>query len=69
MEEMTLGKKIKQLRENECLTIRELASLMGKDFTLVAKWESDKVVPSLHSIKALAFALDVDAKVLLAFIR
>lgn len=70
MEEMlTLGQTIKKLREEECMTQRELASLIGKSVTIVNRWEADEVVPSLHSLKALAFALRCDARNLIQIIR
>ena len=68
-EKMTLGRKLRQLREGMTLTQRDLAKLIGKDVNQICNWENDKVKPSLHSIRALAYALEVDSRELISLIR
>lgn len=62
---MSLGEKIKELRVSNCMTLRELGQITGIKHQLIWKYEHNLVVPSLKSIKKLAFALEVDAKELI----
>ena len=62
---MSLGEKLKELRISNGYSIRELAQIAGVQYPLIWRYENDQVVPSLKTIKKLAFALEVDAKELI----
>ena len=62
---MTLGEKLKSLREKNGLSVRQLASLVGKDPAQITRWETGKNIPTIYSLRALAFALETDINDLL----
>ena len=57
-----LGWKIKQLRISIALSQGELAEKLGIKQEVLSRWETNKVKPSMKSIKKLAEALEVDVK-------
>jgi transcriptional regulator with XRE-family HTH domain len=59
---MTLGERIKALRQGGGLTQRQLAEQTGLDFTYLSKIENDRLehMPSIRVLQQLAAALDVD---------
>ena len=57
--EITVGEKIKQIREMKKVSLEELASRSGMDITLVQKIEQEKHVPSLAPLVKIARALGV----------
>lgn len=59
---MRLGQTVRQLRRARGLTQRQLAGLIGADFTYVSKIEHDRPehTPSIKVLRALAAALEVD---------
>jgi transcriptional regulator with XRE-family HTH domain len=57
--EITVGEKIKQIREMKKVSIEELASRSGMEITLVQKIEQEKNVPSLAPLIKIARALGV----------
>src|SRR5438477_3627424 len=59
---MTLGQRIKQLREEHKLTQRQLAEKVSVDFSYLSKIENDRLehTPSLKTLQDLAKALEVD---------
>ncbi len=61
------GTKLRELRLEKDLTLRELAEAAGVDFTYLSKIENDRVehLPSVETIRDLAQALKVDAVELL----
>lgn len=62
---MTLGEKIKEAR-NQCgLTQEQLAEKMTLSRSAIAKWESDKGLPDVDNLKALAQLLNVSVDYLL----
>src|SRR5258708_22474379 len=65
--EVTLGLKLRELRQNKGMTLRALAEAGGVDFTYLSKIENDKVgyLPGAETIRDLAQALGVDALELL----
>lgn len=66
---LTLGTKLKQLRREANLSLRELAAKVEMDFTYLSKIENDKTdnrPPSEEKIKALARAFGVKDDELLA---
>lgn len=58
----TFGQRFRQLRKAKGLSQRELADLVGVDFTYLSKIENDRIAPpSAKTIAALARVLDTDA--------
>ena len=57
-----LGWKIKQSRIALALSQSELAEKLGIKQQVLSRWESNKVKPSMKSIKKLAEALEIDPK-------
>lgn len=62
---MTLGKKIKEARKQCGLTQEELAERMTVSRSAIAKWESNKGLPDVDNLKALAQLLNVTIDYLL----
>lgn len=57
-----LGWKIKQLRIALVLSQGELAEKLDIKQEVLSRWETNKVKPSMKSIKKLAEALEVDPR-------
>lgn len=59
---MTVGEKIRQLREDEGLTQKELADELGCTQQLVCYWETGKFIPSLFYCVCMAdcFGVSLD---------
>lgn len=59
---MRIGKNIKQLREMSNLTQEELASRIFVTRNAISKWENDKGMPSIDSLKELSkvFSVSLD---------
>ncbi len=70
---MTFSERIRQLRKAKALTQRELADMVGINFTYLSKIENDKIeasqFPSEDTIRKLAKALDADEDELLLLAR
>jgi len=63
---MTFGSRIRQLRKEHDLTLRELAAQVGINFTYLSKIENQKGdPPSEEAIRRLAKALNADAEELI----
>lgn len=66
---MTLGEKIRELRQAKQLTLRELAAKVGVGFTYISKIENHKLEeghgPSENLLHKLAAELDGDEEELL----
>ena len=62
---MTLGEKIKQARIDANLTQEELASKLTVSRQAISKWESDKGMPDIGNLKAMAGLLNVSVDYLL----
>lgn len=52
--------KLRELRKKANLTIYQLATNAGFDFTYIAKMEVGKVRPTENAVKAIAKALNAD---------
>ena len=66
---MTLGQKIKALRRDANITLRDLGKKVGVDFTYLSKIENDKTdnrPPSEDLLKKLAHELNADTDELMA---
>ena len=62
---MTFGEKLKKARLEASYTQEELASMLTISRATVAKWESDRGMPDISNLKALAEALNVSVDFLL----
>lgn len=63
---MSFGNRIRQLRKAHRYTLRELADLVGIDFTYLSKIENDRApAPAEERIRTLAVLLDADAEELI----
>ena len=63
---MDFGTRIRELRKEKRISLRDFANLVGIDFTYLSKIENGKVdPPSEEKIRSIATKLDVDAEVLL----
>lgn len=62
---MTLGEKIKEARRQAGLTQEQLADKLSVSRPAVAKWETDKGLPDVGNLKALASLLNVSVDYLL----
>jgi transcriptional regulator with XRE-family HTH domain len=65
----TLASVIRQAREAAGLSIRQLAPLVGIDYSVLSRIEAGKVTrPSPEVVQNIAEALELDATELLAFV-
>ena len=62
---MTLGEKIKEARKQSGLSQEQLAEKMSVSRSALAKWETDKGLPDIDNLKALASFLNVSVDYLL----
>ena len=62
---MTFGEKLKEARKNAGLSQEQLAEKMSVSRSAVAKWESDKGMPDVNTLKVMAQMLDVSVDYLL----
>lgn len=68
---MSLGKNIKELRRSTKLTQDELAGIINRRYNvkinkaMLSKWENDKEIPNLMSVKCLALFFGVTLDYLL----
>lgn len=53
----SIGRRLKQLRQEHRLSIRALAQLAGVSASLISEIENDKVEPSISTLKRLAAAM------------
>lgn len=68
----TLGTKLKELRKNANLSLRELAAKLNIDFTYLSKIENDKTdesTPSVKILQKLASVLKTSESELLALAK
>lgn len=57
---MTFGEKIKQLRKEQKLTLKDVAEKAGLSIVSVNFYENDKQKPTLVSVQKLATALNCE---------
>lgn len=53
-----IGKRIKQIRKNENLSLKELANRIGTTSSFLSQVENNKCMPSLAGLKSIADALN-----------
>lgn len=64
--ELTIGKRIAQLRKEKGLTQEELSNMMEVSAQAVSKWENDQTCPDIASLPKLAKILGVTVDELLS---
>ena len=62
---MTFGEKLKEARKEAGLSQEQFAEKMSVSRSAVAKWETDKGMPDVNNLKAMAKLLDVSVDYLL----
>lgn len=62
---MSLGKKIKQLRQAKGLNQKDVADSLGVDASTVSKWETDQIIPRRLARERLAELFGVSINELL----
>ena len=62
MNQEKIGQFIKQIREENHLTQKELADLLGVTFQAVSKWENGKNIPDIAILKQISdeFHVNID---------
>ena len=63
---MTLGEKIKKYRQARGLSQEQLSEKLSVSRQAVTKWESDKGIPDIHNLQAIAKLFNVSLDSLLA---
>ena len=63
--DMTIGKRVSQLRREKGLTQEELAGRMGVSPQAVSKWENDQTCPDISALPGLSKLLGVTVDELL----
>lgn len=62
---MTFGEKLRQARKNASMSQEELAVKMNVSRSAIAKWETDKGMPDVQNLKAIANVLNISIDYLL----
>ena len=62
---MTFGEKFKEARKESGLSQEQFAQKLSVSRSAVAKWESDKGMPDINNLKAMAQLLDISVDYLL----
>jgi transcriptional regulator with XRE-family HTH domain len=62
---MELGERLKELRTNLNYSQKELSELTGLSLRTIQRIENNEVKPSLHSIKVISEALEIESSELL----
>lgn len=66
MKERSIGKFIKELRQEKGISQRELAEKLNLSDTTISRWEQDIALPSIDDIKILSKHLDITTNELMA---
>ena len=56
---MTFGEKLKEARKEAGLSQEQFAEKMSVSRSAIAKWESDKGMPDVNNLKAIAQLLNI----------
>lgn len=62
-----LGKRIQELRKNQCITQEKLAEQISIDITSLSKIETGRNYPQPETLEKIALALSVDIEDLFKF--
>lgn len=60
----TLGQRLRRLRRQRLLTLRELAAKSGVSIGTIHRIENDRGIPRLRTLRRLAAALEVPPEAL-----
>ena len=66
---ISIGRKIKELRKNRGLSQKELADYLGVSFQTVSKWENEVAMPDILLIPVIAYFFDVSTDELFDYER
>lgn len=56
---ISMGRKIKELRRKRGLSQKELANYLGVSFQTISKWENDVVMPDILMVPVIAYFFNV----------
>lgn len=62
---MKVGEKIKKARKENCLTMREMANLVGVSYQMICQWESGERNPKLENIVKMSSVFKINPMELL----
>jgi transcriptional regulator with XRE-family HTH domain len=62
MTQLSFGQKLRNIRHEKGLSLKQAADLIGIDFTTLSKIEKEERYPQINSIEAYANAYEVDYK-------
>jgi transcriptional regulator with XRE-family HTH domain len=57
---LTIGRRIRELRKNKALTIKEMASGVGLSVGLISQIENEQVTPAISTLMKISLFLGVD---------
>lgn len=66
---ISMGRKIKELRRKRGLSQKELANHLGVSFQTISKWENDVAMPDVSLIPVIAYFFDVSTDELFDYER
>ena len=67
MTQLSFGQKLRKIRHEKGLSLKQAAEIIGIDYTTLAKIEKEERYPHIQSVKAYADAYGVDYKELQIF--
>ena len=56
---ISMGRKIKELRRKRGLSQKELANYLGVSFQTISKWENDVLMPYILMVPVIAYFFNV----------
>ena len=62
MTQLSFGQKLRKIRHEKSLSLKQAAELIGIDYTTLSKIEKEERYPHIHSVKDYADAYEVDYK-------
>jgi transcriptional regulator with XRE-family HTH domain len=62
MTQLSFGQKLRHIRHEKGLSLKQAADLIGIDFTTLSKIEKEERYPQISSVMAYADAYEVDYK-------
>ena len=62
MDPERIGKFIRQLRQENHLTQKQLAEQLGVTYQAVSKWENGKNIPDILMLKKISILYNIDMK-------
>jgi len=62
---LIFGEKLKELRKEKCLTMKELSKKINASDAIICRWENNKAEPTAPSIVEIAAFFEVSTDYLL----